>query len=296
MNYIIEEAEYGSANYDELKELWCGTFGDTDEFVDAFYETFGADICGYVALDESGDVCSALTCYAAGTYEGRPVYVSYAICTAKACRGQGLAGALTEFAKEEVLARGGISIVSPAEESLEGFYSKLGYEPVFHVAPRAVIAGAFDDELEGYEFDEDDDFDIVRPPADIRKIDASVYNKYREAYLSEIPHIVPSDEMLSAAELAGEGFYAVNRGDAICCVSEKRRGQLTLSELILSPMLIEFSGEIDSEIAQLVAEHFDAVEVVYSTPGYGKVQSMAAGPLERGEEGTAPPYFGFPIE
>ena len=296
MNFIIETAEYGSANFDEMKALWSKTFGDPEEFVEAFYDCFGADIEAYVALDESGSVCSSLSCYKAGSYAGCPVYVSYAVCTREDCRGYGIAGELTEFVRDEVTSRGGISIVSPAEESLEEFYEKHGYDRMFFVAPRAVIAESFEEELEEYEFDEEDDFDIVRPEADIRKIDAGLYNKYREAYLAGVPHIEPSEEMLSAAELACEGFYAINNGDAICCVAENRRGQLILSELILSPVLLDLSSEIDSEVAQLLAAHFGAVEVIYSTPGAGKCQSMAAGEIAESEEGVAPPYFGFPIE
>ena len=297
MVYAIETAARGSDNYEGLKSLWCETFGDSSEFVDAFYECFGDDIQGYVMVDRDGNVCSALTCYLAGAYEGRLIYVSYAICTKEDHRGQGLASALTEYVKEEVILRGGISLVSPAEESLEDFYAGLGYDPIFHVAPRAVFAESFEDELDEFEFDENDDIeDIVRPEADIRKIDASLYNKYREAYLTEFTHVVPGDEMLNAAELSSEGFYAINGGDAVCCVAEKKRGQLILSELLISPVLLDLSGEIDSEIAQLLAKHFDAIEVIYNLPGAGRVQSMAAGFFDRGDDGTPLHYFGFPIE
>lgn len=296
MKYVIETADRGSDNYNGLKRLWCATFGDTPEFVDAFYDSFGEDIKGFVLLDDAGKVCSAVTCYLAGAYEGRLVYASYAICTSEECRGQGLGKAITEFVKEEIILRGGISLVSPAEPSLEDFYADLGYEPVFHAAPRAVLAEPFEDELDGFEFDEEDDFDIVKPEADIRKIDASLYNKYREAYLSDLPHVMAGEAMLGAAGMASEGFYAINGGDAVCCVAEKTRGQLIVSELIISPMLLELSGEIDNEVAQLLAKHFDAFEVIYNMPGAGKIQSMAAGYFDRAELGGPLPYFGFPIE
>lgn len=299
--FIIENAEYGSANHDELTELWCSVFGDSPGFVEAFFDNFGDDIESYVALDESGSVCSAITCYPAGSYEGKPVYVSYAICTREDRRGRGLARALTEYVRDEVISRGGISIVSPAEESLEEFYSDLGYEPHFHAAPRVVLAESFEDDPfedgpDGFILDEDDDFEAVRPKADIRKTDASVYNKYREAYLAGVPHIKLSDEMLGAAELAGEGFYIINNGDAVCCVTENGRGQLMLSELIISPILQEISGEIEAVIARLLASHFGAVEVMYNTPGAGRVQSMAAGAPSPDPEAFSLPYFGFPIE
>lgn len=293
MDHAIEAAGRGSANYEGLKRLWQETFGDSADFVDAFYDCFGDDIQGYAVLDESGEVCSALTCYPAGTYCGRPVYVSYAICTREDCRGQGLAGALTAYVREEAVSRGGISLVSPAEQSLEEFYAGLGYEPAFYAAPRAVLAESLEDELDEFDFDEDDDFDIVRPEAVIERIDAPLYNKYREAYLAEVPHIVPGDGLLAAAALSCEGFYTINGGDAVCCVAEKSRGQLILTELIISPVLLDISGEIDSEIAQILAAHFDAFEVIYDMPGAGRIQSMAAGVSEIP---AALPYYGFPIE
>ena len=105
-----------------------------------------------------------------------------------------------------------------------------------------------------------------------------------------------SEELLSAVELASEGFYTINGGDAVCCVSEKKRGQLIVSELIISPMLLELSGEIDTEVAQLLAKYFDAFEVSYNMPGAGVIQSMVAGFFERTETGAPLPYFGFPID
>ena len=308
MDHVIEYAARGSGHYEGLKRLWCETFGDDPEFVDAFYDCFGDDIAGHVVLDENGEVCSAITCYPAGTYGGKTVYVSYAICTREDCRGQGLAGALTRYVKDDVISRGGISLVSPAERSLEDFYAELGYEAAFHAAPRAVLSGALDDEdeddEEGFDFGSDEygGKEAERPEADLKKIDASLYNKYREAYLSEVPHIVPSDQMLSAAALASEGFYSINGGDAVCCVRENERGRLVLSELIICPVLLDLSGEIDSVIAGLLADHFGVLEVVYNMPGAGRVQSMTAGAEDAAaaeseyENEDALPYFGFPIE
>ena len=37
----IRKAEYGSEEYEGLRALWCGVFGDGPDYVDAFYENFG---------------------------------------------------------------------------------------------------------------------------------------------------------------------------------------------------------------------------------------------------------------
>ena len=98
----IKTAEYGSEEYKGLRALWCEVFGDEPDYVDAFYENFGDDITGYVAADETGRVCSALTCHLCGTYGDRPVYVSYAVCTRDDMRGQGLAAELITFVRDRV--------------------------------------------------------------------------------------------------------------------------------------------------------------------------------------------------
>ena len=311
MDQIIKEIEYGSADYEGLRALWCEVFGDTPAYVDAFYENFGGDIKGYAVTDEAGEVCSALTCHLCGTYEGLPVYVSYAVCTRDDMRGQGLASLLISFVRDKVAEAGGISIVSPAEPSLISYYEELGYEPHFFAAGRAVMSPEFDLE----EYDDFDEFDLdiegadptpFRAELDLQRMPAEKYNLYREAFLAGQPHIEPSSEMLSLIEaetIDGCGLYSVNRGDAIFAVSYADPARVIVTELILNPVLKELSFDIDAEIASLIARHFGAAETIYSTPGWGGCQGMIYGlPPQSGEqteeceEYYEEPYYGFPIE
>lgn len=311
--YIITAANEGRA-YEGLRVLWCEVFGDEPEYVDAMYANFGSDIHGYAVVDPDGEVCSALTCYRCGTYENRPVYVSYAICTREDMRGHGLGAMLTAFVRDEVITAGGISIVSPAEPSLEEFYARLGYEPWFMAAERAVMSPEFDEE----EYDDFDEFDMdfgdeddggtFAPEMDIEPLSAERYNRYREAFLSVQPHVELSEAMmrLVEAETAGScGLYSINRGDAICAVSEAGPARLVLAELVLNPVLKELSLDIDGEIASMLAEHFGAAETIYRMPGAGRCQSMAAGlsheyDNDNNEDEEAyeygEPYFGFPVD
>ena len=310
MDVLIKEIEYGSQDYKELRALWCEVFDDTPEYVDGFYENFGDDIRGYAAVDESGEVCSAITCHPCGTYEGRPVYVSYAICTRKEKRGQGLAAMLTSIVRDKVAEAGGISILSPAEPSLVSYYEKLGYEPHFFAVKRAALSPEFDLE----EFDDFDEFDLdiegadptpFRAEIDLQPIPAEKYKIYREAFLSGQPHIEPSEEMLRVIEydsLNGCGLYSVNRGDAICVVRHADPAKVVLAELILNPVLKELSFDIDTEIASMIARHFGAAETLFVTPGQGGCQGMAYGLPDEPEEQTDEydyycerPYYGFPI-
>ena len=311
--YTIVPANEGTA-YEGLRALWSEVFGDPLLYIDAFYDSFGGDINGYAVVDETGDVCSALTCYLCGTYEDRPVYVSYAICTREDMRGQGLAAMLTEHVRDEVTAAGGISIVSPAEPGLEEFYARLGYEPHFFAAERAVMAPGLDDE----EYEECDEFDIeiegggsgaFEPAFDMQRVSPEVYNMYREAFLAGQPHVELSDSMLGLIEKeseGGRGLYAINRGDAVCVIGESGAGTVVMTELVLNPILEELSLDIDTEIAAMTAAHFGAFETVFRTPGAGRCQSMIAGLPERSGEGDETeeeygpalwlPYFGFPVD
>lgn len=311
MDTVIREIEYGSERYRELRALWCEVFGDTPAFVDAFYGNFGDDIRGYAVLDEEGRVCSALTCHLCGTYGGKPVYVSYAVCTREDMRGQGLAAALVRSVRDKVTEADGISLVSPAEPSLISYYSELGYEPHFFSDKRAVMAPEFI-------FDEYDDFDEYdldiegadptpfRADLDMQRMPLEKYNRYREAFLAEQPHIELSEGMLSLIEtesMEGCGLYSVNRGDAICAVSHADPAKVILTELILNPVLKELSFDIDNEIASMIARYFGAAEAIFSTPGYGVCQSMISGGSPAyGEQDSEEdyyfekPYYGFPME
>lgn len=308
MAFTIVPAGRGSA-YEGLRDLWCGVFGDAPEYVDAFYDHFGDDIMGYAMVDETGRVCSALTCHLCGSYRGKPVYVSYAICTREDMRGLGLARELTAFVRDEVSAAGGISLLSPAEPSLVSFYEGLGYEPHFFAGQRAVMSPDFDME----EYDDFDEFDLdiegadptpFRAEIDMQVLSREQYNIYREAFLSGQPHIEPDETMLGLIEaetMDGRGLYSINRGDAICAVGSVGPMDVVVTELILNPVLQELSFDIDAEIAGMIAKHFGAAETVYITPGAGACQGMAYGlPAEEYEDENeceyGIPYYGFPIQ
>ena len=307
--YYIENAVYGSAEYEGLRRLWAEVFGDPEAYADAIYENFGEEIRGYAVTDEDGRVCSSLSCYLCGSFEGKPVYASYAVCTAEDCRGLGLAGILTEYVRDEVISRGGISVVSPAEASLVSYYEKLGYEPFFFASECSSLSPLFDmddyDDFDDYDIDfgEEGDFEALMPDLDIEPLTADTYNRYREAYLSGRPHIELSDAMLRLVEaesMDGGGLYSINRGDAVCAVSEVSPAAVTVTELISNPVLLEISEEIEGEIAAMIAKHFGAAETIYRTPGYGRCQSMAAGIDKMDEEDQGyyfrEAYFGFPVD
>ena len=284
MGYRVETVD-SKDKYEGLRDLWCRVFGDEPGFVDFFYESFGGDIRGYVIRNDAGKTISALTCFRCGVFrdapdgsgggaDSLPVYVSYAICTDPEYRGQGHAAALTEYVRSIVTAPrgtaihgeddglpaaeglGGISLVSPAEESLIGYYDRLGYRETFFVDEHAVHAGeeelpeeedwsvgaeageqsayietseqsaAADTRFWGLgpdgnaDFLDEEDGEAFEPELSVESVSGSMYNRYREEFLAGVPHVEMSPEMMEFLRADGDGgLLVINGGDAVCRVA-----------------------------------------------------------------------------
>ena len=306
-NYRIETADT-KEKYEGLRTLWCEVFNDEPSFIDGMYSFFGANpkegiytsdnIKGYLCLSDEGFAVSALTCFRCGDLDGTASYTSYAICTDPECRGLGFAGSLVEHVRDIVLESGGVSVISPAEPSLENFYSAHGYEAFFMAESDKVKA----DDEEAFIFDEEDgEYDKVNPAFKMKKLSASEYNDYRESFLGDRPHIFLNEYMInlvydeSRRPDGSSGLMLINDGDAICALGETGEDEIEISELLVNPALLDFSPEIASEIALRVAAHFGKKAAIYTAPGRDKCQSMIAGRNNLTDENITEAYYGFPI-
>ncbi len=116
-----------------LKALWSDTFGDSDEYINLFFD-YDYTPAECFAEIKNGEVISVLYLLkgfirAYGEeYEGRYLY---AAATAESYRGQGIMSKLIkeaqDYAKENKLAF--ISLL-PADEGLYGYYARFGFEAV----------------------------------------------------------------------------------------------------------------------------------------------------------------------
>lgn len=112
----------------DLRRLWKEAFGDTDAFLDSFFETaYSPERCRYIVMDG---------CVAAALYwldcrcDGEKLAYIYAVATAKMHRGKGLCRALMEDAHTHLKATGYAgSILVPGEKGLFAMYEKMGYAP-----------------------------------------------------------------------------------------------------------------------------------------------------------------------
>ena len=119
-----------SAVKEQLKCLWHEAFGDSSEFIEAFFGNFPCDECAHT-LSVGGRVVSvlyALPCtLCVGGKEYAAAYI-YAVATAADCRGRGYMQLLMERVENLLRSRGvEFLYLQPADEGLRNYYLRLGY-------------------------------------------------------------------------------------------------------------------------------------------------------------------------
>ena len=112
-------------NTNSLKKLWKTVFGDSDEFLDAFFRTaYAPERCSFFA--EDGEAICALYWFDC-TYEGGKLAYIYAVATHPDHRGKGLASRLLQQTHDRLKALGYAGAVLKPAEGLFPFYERLGY-------------------------------------------------------------------------------------------------------------------------------------------------------------------------
>ena len=117
----------------DLRNLWIEAFADTQETIDAFFTVAFSDTRAECIL-ENGVPVSALYWFDCQCYDRKLAYI-YAVATAKAYRGKGLAHRLLEET-HGILQKQGYSggILVPSKPELFDFYRQFGYETTTTVA------------------------------------------------------------------------------------------------------------------------------------------------------------------
>lgn len=114
------------SQYPQLRGLWQEAFGDTDDFLDAFFEKgFSPERCRCVTWNER---CVAALYWFDCLWQDKKVAYLYAIATDRLFQGKGFCRSLMEntHAHLQDLGYAGAVLV-PAEEGLFRLYEKLGY-------------------------------------------------------------------------------------------------------------------------------------------------------------------------
>ena len=111
-----------------LRSLWHQAFGDTDAFLDDFFQTgFAFDRCWCVFRDQQP--VAAVYWFACGWHEKKVAYL-YALAVEKHHQKQGLSRLLLADVHTKLRQAGIVgAIMEPATESLREYYIRLGYCP-----------------------------------------------------------------------------------------------------------------------------------------------------------------------
>ncbi len=109
-----------------LKSLWKEAFGDTDEFIEEFFNiAFAENRFNSVFIDN--ELAGALYWFDA-EIKGRKTAYIYAVATAKKHRGKGIASSLLNNTLNLLKEKGyEFSVLVPSSKELFRFYEKLGF-------------------------------------------------------------------------------------------------------------------------------------------------------------------------
>lgn len=130
-----------------LRALWKEAFGDTDVFLDLFWEhAFSTNRCRCVLSD--GTPVAALYWFDCSSGEQRLAYL-YAVATSSAHRGKGICRMLMEDTHTLLASQGysGVLLV-PGKPSLFDFYEKIGYRIACYVDEFSCVSEESDVELQ----------------------------------------------------------------------------------------------------------------------------------------------------
>ena len=198
----------------ELKALWKQAFGDSEEYIDAFFEkSFSKERC--LLVEQEGKAVSVLYWFDC-EYQGKKIAFLYAISTDKDFRGKGICSALIESAHQHLtsLEYSG-AILVPANKKLFDFYKRFGYKQTCYISEFSAVASN---------------------PIDIRKIDIAEYAMLRKRYLGD-GCVLQEGENLDFLEIQSE-LYA---GEDFVLALENENGKIFGTELLGNT---ERAGEI----------------------------------------------------
>ena len=115
-----------------LKALWKEAFSDNDEFINAFF-SLGFSEQRALCVLENKELAGALYWFDMEYKDEKIAYI-YGVATAKKFRGKGIGTAMMKKAKDHLSDKGYSAItLVPAQESVFGFYKKLGYKVFTHI-------------------------------------------------------------------------------------------------------------------------------------------------------------------
>lgn len=281
-----------SSGYNSFLHLRNICFGDTNKFINDFSDIFEDDMETYVISDLFSRVVSCATVFKMGDlcYKNKcikEVMVSYGICTLPEYEGLGLGSAITGFAKDRILKKNMLPILSPANSSLNNFYNHLGYSNAFY--------------MNEFQFSKNNiapsDFSFS-----IKKVTFIEYINKREQFLNNILHIKLSSRAMDLVYYYYNDFYFLYQNNDLIGIfiidDDFHKESLFIPEFLFSPDckfdLQTFSG--------LFFEKFSNEKILIRTVA----KKDSSNPISKGmafgkvdlniKESDQLPYLGFYFE
>lgn len=126
-----------SRDISKLNHLWQQAFGDSEEFVEGFFQTgFSENRC--LLAEKDGQLLAALYWFDC-LWEGKKIAYLYAIATDENYRGKGVCRALMQHTHLQLQQQGySGALLVPADEGLAGMYGKMGYTCILPEAQKSL--------------------------------------------------------------------------------------------------------------------------------------------------------------
>lgn len=246
----------GQAQIPGLRQLWKLAFGDSDAFLDVFFESaFSSRRCCCVSQGDT--VAAALYWFDCEAY-GQKIAYLYAVATHPAFRGRGLCRALMVDTHAILASRGYAgAILVPQEPGLRSMYAAMGYRECSGVSEIFASAGA--------------------ETVALRPIETAEYALLRRKYLPA-GGVVQEGENLALLERMAR-FYA---GEDFLLASSEQKGAMWGMELLGN-----------QEAAPGILKALDHPGGTFRCPGGEKPFAMF---LPLTPNAKAPAYFGHAFD
>ena len=200
------------ASVPALRQLWKAAFGDTEGFLDCFFDTaFSPHRCRCVTVD--GEIAAALYWFDV-TCREQPMAYIYAVATAPAWREQGYCRALMEDTHRHLAALGYAgALLVPDGNALSRMYAGLGYKPCTTVSE--LVCAASEDPAPMHRIDREEYARLRRrllPPGGVIQEGENLAFLERQATfyagLGFLLAAFPEDDTLVGLELLGNAAEA----------------------------------------------------------------------------------------
>ena len=193
----------------KLRGLWKLVFGDSDAFLDGFFQNaFSFDRCRYFT---DGELVTAALSWLDFQYRGEKYAYIYAVATHPEYRNRGFCRKLMAQTHAHLREQGYAGVVLvPQEESLRKFYDKMGYKNMGNIREFTAVSG--------------------EKPALLKEIVAPEYATLRRQHMPE------GGLLQEGASLAFLGTYArFYAGEDFLLAAMEEDGFLWAMELLGNP-------------------------------------------------------------